>query len=228
MRRTIVERVCVDCQERPASPEHRRCYRCQEKRRLVRLNQPKNCVRCGKRFLGNRGGIACRFCSTKCKGEWKLDQRITHCANCNAPIRGRFTYRQVACSRKCGAILREKNHPRLTEKRYRYKENNSWKALSKQIQMRDDKHCIIPDCESLFPRLHTDHFFPFRLVRSWGKDPNDWNNLNTLCDSHHAEKTHIEQKLFKGDWLGFKEGIRVLHFPEERVKVVCALYGIEL
>jgi hypothetical protein len=210
------------------SKTHRRCNRCQEKRRIIRLNRPRKCLNCSKDFLAHRG-LASRFCSQKCKYEHQVNQRVHYCPNCNAPIRGRQTYRQVACSRKCGAILRQQKHPALTEKRYRYMEIASWSDLSVKIQERDGKKCILANCKGLFPSLsalHTDHFFPFRLVRSWGKDANDPKNLNTLCVGHHAEKTHIEQKLLRGDWLGFMQGITRLGFPEDRVKAVCELYGV--
>ncbi len=77
-------------------------------------------------------------------------------------------------------------------------------------------------------KAHTDHLFPFRLVRSWGLDPNDLNNLNSLCNSDHTAKTHVEQKLFSGDWMGFWEGMARLNFPYERLLAACNLYKLEV
>lgn len=214
---------CVSCGEPWNKTSHRRCYKCQEKRRKERFAQEKECRYCGKLFQRNPRGRSL-WCSYKCYSEWKFNQRVKFCPVCNQPIKGRFTYRRAACSKKCAWVLRRQNSPLITEKRYRYfKSEREWKDTCAIIHNRDSRRCVVCSSRSA-PQV--DHFFPFRLVRSWGFNPNDHQNLNCLCRKHHAVKTHLEQKLLAGDWLSFISGLRAMNFPTERIEKVCKLYQV--
>jgi hypothetical protein len=215
-------RRCRDCGKPWERKTHRNCSQCQYKKQLARRTQKRKCAHCLKDFMGTNS-LLNRWCSRTCYFAWKINRRVSFCPICNTKIIGRRTYRQIGCSVKCGVKLRDIKHPLITERRYKYKEGGSWRALSREIRERDESKCVV--CQ-ISCRTHTDHFFPFRLVRSWKLDPNDKRNLNSLCIPHHAEKTHLEAKLFTGDWLGFFRGVAAMGFPQERVEIICNLYNV--
>lgn len=63
-----------------------------------------------------------------------------------------------------------------------------WRTLREQALVRDGYHCVKPACTNPGP-LAVDHIWevadggPF-----WSLD-----NLQTLCDSHHKQKTNLER-----------------------------------
>jgi hypothetical protein len=215
-------RKCIDCGKPWEKRSHRRCSQCQFARQIAQRTAKRQCAHCHKDFMGRNTTIN-RWCSPTCYMAWKTSRRVRYCPVCNKAIMGRLTYRQVGCSVKCGIILRDQKNPLLTERRYKYKESGEWAVLSRRIRERDGKKCVV--CGRV-ANTHTDHLFPFRLVRSWGLDPNADVNLNSLCTADHARKTHVEGKLFSGDWLGFVQGLTEMHFPEERLNAANEFYQV--
>jgi hypothetical protein len=79
-------------------------------------------------------------------------------------------------------------------------------------------------------RIHPpiDHIVPEAFLRLFcaDADPHDPVNLMSLDGRCHGMKLAIEAKLFRGDALGFLQGLRELNWPMERVQAALKFYGL--
>jgi 5-methylcytosine-specific restriction protein A len=73
--------------------------------------------------------------------------------------------------------------PKITEDFYG---SSEWKAVRAQVLQRDHYKCV--KCGRREGRLFVDHI----VERKDGGADLDTANLETLCASHHTEKTHAE------------------------------------
>jgi 5-methylcytosine-specific restriction endonuclease McrA len=98
-----------------------------------------------------------------------------------------------------------------------------WVHTAEIIRARDEYLCGI--CRELPDKTkhHVDHVIPFRLMKLWGLDPNHYDNLQTLCNSCHSTKHHVEDRLLKGDLLGFLCGLVAMNYPIGRIRAACAV-----
>ncbi|MHB8413285.1 MAG: hypothetical protein ACYDDI_15255 [Candidatus Acidiferrales bacterium] len=97
--------------------------------------------------------------------------------------------------------------------------------------------CEIPRCSTFLHdqlgdgtvvRRHPtiDHIIPELLLFHFGiTNPHARENLICICDPDHGRKKTVEDRLFRGDKLGFLSGLRQLGWPMERVENALKLYS---
>lgn len=57
-------------------------------------------------------------------------------------------------------------------------------------------------------------------------DPHNPANLICVCKGCHGRKKTVEDRIFRGDRLGFLSGLRELGWPMERVEAVLKFYSL--
>jgi 5-methylcytosine-specific restriction endonuclease McrA len=98
--------------------------------------------------------------------------------------------------------------------------------------------CEIPRCgkflhdqlgDGTVARRHPaiDHIVPELLLFKFGiTNPHEAVNLICLCRECHGRKKTVEDRLFRGDKLGFLAGLRALGWPMERVEAALKFYSL--
>lgn len=72
-----------------------------------------------------------------------------------------------------------------------------------------------------------DHIVPELFLFMLGiPNPHARVNLICICDADHGRKKTIEDRLFRGDKLGFLAGLRELGWPMERVDAALKFYSL--
>lgn len=68
-------------------------------------------------------------------------------------------------------------------------------------------------------RRACDHIWPERFVRRFcvAADPHVLENLVVITPSLHAKKTAVEWRIFRGDWLGYKQELVRLGFDLDMI-----------
>jgi len=62
-----------------------------------------------------------------------------------------------------------------------------------------------------------DHLIPRRFLEHRGIDPHQEKNLLSVCGSCHGQKKTIEDRLFRGDAIGWLLGLRQIGYPVDQV-----------
>ena len=183
-----------------------------------------------------------QFCSIGCKKKArnarlytkgrKPETRIKgNCQSCGAPFDrpARFySVRKKApapkfCSIQCAYKERRgEKSPKFRGGIITYR-GCRWLQIAEEIRARDQYLCGI--CNDLPGRRkhHVDHVIPFRLMEQWGLDPNLYDNLQTLCNSCHSTKQGVEDRLLRGNVLGFLRGLVLMNYPIARIRAACAV-----
>lgn len=74
---------------------------------------------------------------------------------------------------------------------------------------------------------HIDHLIPRRWLEERGVNPHQTNNLLSVCGSCHGRKKTFEDRLFRGDALGWLQGLRQLGYPVDRIVNFALSVGLE-
>jgi hypothetical protein len=131
------------------------------------------------------------------------------------------------CSHECAyAMRRGGESPKFRGGAITYR-GAGWTQTAHEIRSRDGNLCGI--CQKLpvgKTKHHVDHIIPFRLMKQWGLEPNAHVNLLTLCINHHTKKTPLEDKLLRGDVLGFARGLVAMLYPIQAAQEAFAAAGL--
>jgi 5-methylcytosine-specific restriction endonuclease McrA len=249
--RKPVSLTCSQCsKEFKAIPIARRkycSYACVNEARRIRERTTKKppssatCKICGTVFAPKKPWHV--FCSEPCsyraksariytKGR-RVEKRITgNCESCGKPFSQprrmyvkRFSARNPKfCSLDCAyKARRDDKSPKFRGGIITYR-GCRWLQIADEIRARDEFLCGICHALQKLRRKHpVDHTIPFRLMEMWGLDPNHYDNLLTMCDSCHGKKQSVEDKLLRGDVLGFIRGLVTMNYPIERIRAACAV-----
>ena len=192
----------------------------------------RTCIQCEGRYHSARPSEHHKYCSRKCAAlaAHSITERTFNCLHCGKEVCVRLVSSRTRkfCSKDCQhAHMKDSNHPLFRGNRRQYRGAN-WITQSALARDRDGKLCR--GCgEACGQRASVDHIVPFRLTRDFakqdGKDPNDLNNLISLCRSCHSKKTMAERRLLKGDVIGFLNAVRVF-MPIDRVEHALEYWGI--
>ncbi len=87
------------------------------------------------------------------------------------------------------------------------------------IQLADKVVRTHPPIHHIIPESFLCRFAP-------GADPHVPVNLMCVCKSCHGNVLSIEAKLFRGDKLGFLQGLRERNWPMDRILAALAFYGL--
>ncbi|SRR6266404_468081 len=72
-----------------------------------------------------------------------------------------------------------------------------------------------------------DHLIPRRYLESRGINPHQANGLLSICGSCHGRKKTIEDRLFRGDAVGWIQGLRSIGFPVTEIVNFAISVGLE-
>jgi 5-methylcytosine-specific restriction endonuclease McrA len=239
---------CAHCDKLMESPSLRQQFcsrRCVEAARNIRNRKlpvvdRATCNYCKTEFSPLRPWQ--RFCGEACVrkaknarlyGKRKPPATIAgNCLECGSPFTQprrmyvkRLSVRQPKfCSLQCAYKARRgagSQHFRGGSIAYR---GVQWVNIAAEIRARDEFLCRACGKLPKVKREHcVDHIIPFRLMKQWGLDPNQYDNLLTVCDSCHGRKFASEGKLLRGDLLGFLRGLVAIAYPVERIRAACAV-----
>jgi hypothetical protein len=70
-----------------------------------------------------------------------------------------------------------------------------------------------------------DHLFPVKFLLRLKLDPHVEVNMMSVCASCHGRKLKHEDKIFRGDVLGFMAGLNRIGYPVERVRAAAMHFG---
>lgn len=203
-------------------------------RRCIFLNRGtlKTCRTCDKEFnTGNAHGT--RYCSWKCYQASRPRSEPKPCGHCRKPFVKRdsaTTIRTKFCSRECQRLGSSGEKSALWRGNRKAYRGITWPERSAAARERDGKVCQAIGCgKTQQQALSVDHIVPYRLVMVWQKerrdfDPNDLLNLASHCRACHTKKTHIENRLLRGDVVGFLSEMNRF-IGADRVKTALDLYG---
>jgi 5-methylcytosine-specific restriction endonuclease McrA len=207
------------------------------------LPQPTDCRECGASFIRNKQWQ--KFCGDACS-KADRNRRLRknrkaaiiegNCESCGQPFTKprhlyvkRLIQRQPKfCSLSCAyAARRGADSPKFRGGVITYR-GAKWLDVAEQTRARDQYLCV--PCGALTKsRKHSvDHIIPFRLMVQWGLDPNQPDNLVTTCGSCHGKKQGFEDRLIRGDVVGFLRGLVSIHYPLDRIRAACALAGLSM
>jgi 5-methylcytosine-specific restriction endonuclease McrA len=199
------------------------------------------CKFCGARFAPNRPWQL--FCGEQCSRKAKsariytkgrlIEKRIeAQCQSCGRPfsqprrfyIKRAIQRKPKFCSLDCAYRARRGDKsPKFRGGAVTYR-GARWVQIAEEIRARDGFICGVCCALQKPRRKHcVDHTIPFRLMDKWSLDPNQYDNLLTLCDSCHGKKHSIEDRLLRGDVLGFLRGLVAMNYPIGRIRAACAV-----
>ncbi len=193
------------------------------------------CKQCGAEFKG-RPGSRYKWCSWKCYNVHRGAPVLKPCIQCGKLFTKRdraTTKKHRYCSRTCMWAWRRAHAKELKIRFYDRKQDRGrdWPQASNLCRELHEHQCQAPGCDLVRDeRLNVDHIIPYRLLlRLMETDPhlkaNDQRNLIPLCRVHHLRKSGAENKLFRGNVVGFiAEASRLI--PKERILAALRLYGL--
>jgi 5-methylcytosine-specific restriction endonuclease McrA len=214
----------------------------ERERKLGLLPSTRNCKRCHKEFSPSKHWN--EFCSKRCteinrndrlrKGTQQPERRISAiCLSCGSKfeqpqrhystVKGRVPkFCSIACAYK---ERRGAKSPNFRGGTVGYR-GVRWADIAEQARARDQYLCGA--CSVLHGRVKhsVDHVIPYRLMRQWGIDPNHFDNLQTLCRACHGRKFEAENRLLRGDLVGFVQSMLSMKYPELRIRAALQHAGL--
>ena len=211
----------------------------------------KHCAFCGIEFTTTR---IQKFCSPRCCDKARLAREakgarivsrlarqyklpITRgmidavCERCETP----FKHKARSSDRKgrfCSSICFYASNsgsksPLSRDGVFHLPPNKLWAELCAFIRQRDKvcAACSVPHGKKHHP---VDHIIPRRMVHAWGNDPHQICNLVYLCRSCHGRKGMAENKILRGDFVGFVTELKAMNYPMNRVREAFLQFGLPL
>jgi hypothetical protein len=200
-----------------------------------KIEQTRRCKECSADFQQKTPWQ--QFCSDKCSevsrsrrrhppvGRKAVELLHVKCRECGKEFTQPKRYYQSGikhrtpkyCSLQCAYVARRGMASPLYREPAKGTRGIVWLKLAREIRKRDDYLCLACG-ERAGIKAHVDHVLPERLMRLWKCEPHHADNLVTLCNSCHTKKTHIEQRLFRGDFVGFRSEVKTIGYPMDAVE----------
>lgn len=198
---------------------------------------PRRCVICPKCFCTFRQReFAQKWCSWKCYTAAKRIDAEKSCEQCGKVFTASTRWhlkRRRFCGRHCMWAWRREHASELKIRFGQRKQDRGrdWPQASQLARESHEHKCQAPGCDvPLNERASVDHIIPYRLLLKLkaddpGLNPNDQRNLIPLCRPHHVRKNEAENRLFRGDVVGFISSAGRF-IPKERIESALALYRL--
>jgi 5-methylcytosine-specific restriction endonuclease McrA len=220
--------------------------KCCDRARLVReqkgpIRENVPCKVCGKPFNQDRSNGS--YCSKRCNWASKASGRQyklripkglieARCEQCGVEFKHkmRSSERKARfCSFPCWYKSNSgTNNPATRDGVFHVPPAQVWRDACAYIRERDGHMCTACQAEYSGRKHPIDHIIPRRMVHGWGSDPHMIANLVTLCRACHGRKLHAENKVIKGDIVGFVLGLAAMRYPMHRVEEAFRQYGLPM